>query len=380
MTGIPRIFIVTGEASGDLHGAMLARELYRLNPELHIEGVGGQKMSDEGVYLIPDIDRVDAIGLPGMKQLCRGLRTLQFLKKRLQQVPYDVVVFIDSPGMNLRLAKVAANAKQHVVYYIAPQIWAWGKRRLQLIRRVVNRMIVILPFEESLYREAGVLCNFVGHPLLDEVCLTYEKSVIRQDLGVPEQTKAIGLLPGSRAHEVERCLPVMLAAVSEIMKTFSDLHVTIAKAESVSETAIHAIVGQYSHLHVNVVDDRSNEVMAASDLLFVASGTATLQAALIGTPMIVVYQVPWLTYSIARRLIKIPYVGLVNIVAGRSVVPELIQGEMTSERLAREALKLFQNPDRLERMRQDFLDIKHALGSPGASRRAAECILAEVQP
>ena len=380
MTDTPRLFIVTGEASGDLHGAMLARELYRLNSELHIEGVGGQKMSDEGVHLIPGIDRVDAIGLPGIKQLCRGLRTLQLLKKRLQHVSYDTIVFIDSPGMNLRLAKVAANAKQHVVYYIAPQIWAWGKRRLHLMQRVVNRMIVILPFEEPIYREAGVPCNFVGHPLLDEVDLSYEKSVIRNDLGVPEHAKAIGLLPGSRTHEVERCLPVMLAAVREVMKTFSDLHVTIAKAESVSESTIHAIVGQYGNLHVDVVDDRPNEVMAASDLLFVASGTATLQAALVGTPMIIVYQIPWLSYSIARHLIKVPYIGLVNIVAGRSVVPELIQGDMTCERLSSEALDLFQNPERLERMRQSFLDIKQVLGSPGASRRAAECILAEVQP
>ena len=380
MTLTPRIFIVTGEASGDLHGANLAKALYSLNPQLHIDGVGGQKMLAEGVRLIPGVERVDAIGVPGLKQLSRGIRTLQFLKKLMKQEYYNAIVFIDSPGMNLRLAKVAAKAKQRVIYYIAPQIWAWGKRRLHLIRCVVNRMIVILPFEEPLYRNAGVPCTFVGHPLLDVVRASYDKSVIQHELGVPVHSHTLGLLPGSRAQEVKRCLPTMLAAANEIMKSFTDLHVTIAKASSVSEATIHDIVGGYDSLNVRIVDDRPNEVMAASDLLFVASGTATLQAAIVGTPMIIVYQVPWLTYSIARHLIKIPYIGLVNIVAGRSVVPELIQEEMTVERLAREALRLWQNPDQLESMRQSFLEIKQALGAPGASRRAAECILAEVQP
>ena len=377
---IPRIFIVTGEASGDLHGANLAKALYALQPQVQIDGVGGKLMLAEGVRLLPGIERVDAIGLPGFKQLRRGIQTLQRLKKVLREERYDVVVFIDSPGMNLRLAKTAFKANQHIVYYIAPQIWAWGKRRLSTIRRVVHRMIVIFPFEEPLYRDAGVPCSFVGHPLLDVVEPSYNKSFLKGQLGLPENSQILGLLPGSREHEVERCLPTMLQAAHELKKAFPQLQVTIAKSSSVSQATIHAIVGACKNLQVKIIEQRPNEVMAASDLLFITSGTATLQAALIGTPMIILYRVPWLTYSIARQLIKIPYIGLVNIVAGRQIVPELLQYDMTVKRLVPTALRLLQNPHLLKEMREQFLEVRQLLGVAGASHRAAECVLAEVKP
>lgn len=375
----PRILIVTGEASGDLHGANLAKALYDLDPHIHIDGVGGQRMLAEGVHLLPGIESVDAIGVPGLKQLARGIRTLQRLKKMLRENIYDAVVFIDSPGMNLRLAKAAVKAKQHVIYYIAPQIWAWGKRRLSVIQRAVSRMLVIFPFEEPLYRRAGVPCNFVGHPLLDVVEPSYDQSMVREQLHVPKGGRVLGLLPGSREHEVARCLPMMLEAAWEVKKAFPDVHIMIAKSASVSDAGIHDRVKGYKSLQVTVVDNQPNEVMAAADLLFVASGTATLQAAIIGTPMIILYRVPWLTYAIARHLVKIPDIGLVNIVAGRRIVPELIQHDMTVTRLVPEALRLFHNPELLEDMRKTFQEVREALGEPGASRRAAECVLAEVE-
>ncbi|MGB0909421.1 MAG: lipid-A-disaccharide synthase [Nitrospirales bacterium] len=375
---IGRILIVTGEASGDLHGANLAKALYTLNPDVRIDGVGGQLMCAEGVRLIPGIDRVDAIGVPGFSQLRRGLQTLQRLKKIMRDERYDVIVFIDSPSMNLRLAKAAAKAKQHVVYYIAPQIWAWGKRRLRLIRRVVNRMIVIFPFEEAIYREAGVPCSFVGHPLMDVVAPTYNKAVVREQLGLSGHSHILGLLPGSREHEVEQCLPTMIRAAHEMKKAFPQLQVTIAKSSSVSQAIIHDILGPYKHLNVQIVEQHPNEVMAASDLLFITSGTATLQAALIGTPMIILYRVPWLTYSIARCLIKIPHIGLVNIVAGQYIVPELLQYDMTVKQLVPTALRFLHHPQLLDEMRERLHVVRESLGEPGASLRAAECVLAEV--
>ena len=375
---MPRIFIVTGEASGDLHGANLAKALYTLNPQVQIDGVGGRLMQGEGVRLYPGIERVDAIGVPGVKQLFHGFQTFQRLKKILQKESYDVIVFIDSPGMNLRLAKIAAQAKQHVVYYIAPQIWAWGKGRLSLIRRVVNRMIVIFPFEEPLYREAGVPCSFVGHPLLDVVHPPYDKRLVQEQLGYTSPTQVLGLLPGSREHEVKRCLPTMLHAAHEVKKAFPQLQVLIAHSASVSQATIDDIVKIFQNLKVRIIQNSPNEVMAASDLLFVNSGTATLQAAIIGTPMIIMYRVPWLTYSIARHLIKIPYIGLVNIVAGRQIVPELLQYDTTVKQLVPAALQLLHNPQLLDEMREQFGDVRESLGVPGASRRAAECVLAEV--
>lgn len=370
---------MTGEASGDLHGANLAKELYRLHSQIHIDGVGGQRMSAEGVRLLPGIESVDAIGVPGLTQLRRGVQLLRRLKKILREETYDAVVLIDSPGMNLRLAKTAVKANQHVIYYIAPQIWAWGARRLNVIQRAVSRMLVIFPFEESLYRQAGVPCNFVGHPLLDEVDASYDQTIVRQQLHVPKGARVLGLLPGSREHEVERCLPTMLEAAWEVKKAFPDIHITIAKSSSVSHAGIHDKIKGFKSLQISVVDNQPNEVMAAADLLFVASGTATLQAAIIGTPMLVLYRVPWLTYAVARLLIKIPYIGLVNIVAGRRIVPEFIQHDMTVKHLVPEALRLLHNPQLLEDMRRSFQDVREALGDPGASRRAAECVLAEVE-
>ncbi|MEZ4305647.1 MAG: lipid-A-disaccharide synthase [Nitrospirales bacterium] len=375
----PRILILTGEASGDLHGGNLAKALQQLCPGIHITGVGGAHMLAAGVNLLPGIDRVDAIGFPGVKQLWQGMRTLQRLKNIIREEPYDAIVFIDSPGMNLRLAKVAAKAKQQVIYYIAPQIWAWGKRRLKVIQQSVSRMIVIFPFEEELYRKAGVPCSFVGHPLLDTMEPSYQRSAVRERLTLPAESRVLGLLPGSREHEVLRCLPTMLEAAWETRKAFPKLHIIIARSASVSEDIIHGMVSQYKSLQVSVVDHQSNEVMAASDLLFVASGTATLQAAVIGTPMFILYRVSWLTYVIARQVIKIPYIGLANIVAGRLIAPEFIQEEMTVKRLVPEAIRLLRDPQLLQHMRDQFQDVRAALGKPGASRRAAECVLTEVQ-
>ncbi len=374
-----RVLIITGEASGDLHGANLAKALYTLQPRLEIEGVGGHLMQAEGVRLLQGIDRVDAIGIPGFKQLIRGVSTFRRLKKILQEDIYDVIVFIDSPGMNLRLAKVAAQAKQHVVYYIAPQVWAWGKRRLNVIQQVVDRMIVIFPFEEKLYHDAGVPCNFVGHPLLDVIKPSYDKLLVQEQLGYSSHSQILGLFPGSREHEVTQCLPTMLHAAHEIKKAFPQLQVMIAQSSSVPEAIFHDIVRIYRNLKVRMIQDCPNEVMAASDLLFVNSGTATLQAAIIGTPMIILYRVPWLTYLIARQVIQIPYIGLVNIVAGRQVVPELLQYNMSVKQLVPAALRLLHHPELLDEMRESFVEVRESLGVPGASRRAAECVLAEVK-
>jgi len=375
---MPRIFIVTGEASGDLHGANLAREIYHLSPHATIQGVGGQKMVEAGVQLVQGIERVDAMGLPGLKQIFRGYRTLRKLKKILRNERFDAIVLIDSPGMNLRLAKTAAKAHQCVIYYIAPQIWAWGARRLRVIQRVVNRMIVILPFEEGLFRQAGVPCNFVGHPLLDTMATPYNKLLLREQFGLSKDGLVIGIVPGSREHEVKNLLSIMLRAGKDVVTHYGDAQFIIAQAPSISTSVIQEVMETHE-VKVKIIPHRPNEVMAASDLLFIASGTATLQAAIIGTPMILTYRTSWLTYHIAKRVIKIPFIGLVNIIAGKLVAPELIQHDMTSERLCGEALRLLRTPSLVQEMREAFQRVREAVGSSGASRRAAELVLREIQ-
>jgi lipid-A-disaccharide synthase len=373
---MPKIFLVTGEASGDIHGAHLALALQELNSAIELIGVGGSRMSAAGVSLLPNVDRVDAMGVPGIRQLMKGWKTLRTLSRYIQQERFDAIVLIDSPGLNLRLAKVAAKTSHNIIYYIAPQVWAWGSRRLKLIRKVVNHVLAILPFEEAYFQKAGIACTFVGHPLLDELKSSYDKAHERQRLGLDPEGMVIGLLPGSRVREVQDVLPTLLKTIQQIRDRYPVLQVLLAQAHSLSDAVIHELL-EHSGQQVKVVKGQPNEVMAASDLLLVTSGTATLQAALIGTPMVVVYRASPLTYQIAKCLVRIPYISLVNILAGKEIVPELIQNRMTSDCITQEALGILRDAGRRDAMQQAFHAIRTSLGGPGASKRAAEFILAE---
>jgi lipid-A-disaccharide synthase len=373
---MPRILIVTGEASGDLHGANLAAAIRALRSDAELLGVGGSKMQAAGVRLIQGIERLDAIGLVGLAQLRAAVRTYRSLVRLLRETAFDSVVFIDNPGLNLRLARAAKKAGHRVFYYIAPQVWAWHGSRISLIARVVDHMIVILPFEEALYRRAGVRCDFVGHPLLDAVAPSYDRAELRKRFGVEGATRVIGLLPGSREKEVRALLPMMLDAAARLAREEPGVQFLLARASSVSAGLVEGLTAG-AKASVRIQPDQPSEVMAASDLLLVASGTATLQAAVIGTPMVLVYRVSWLTYWIARWLITVDCIGLVNIVAGRRIIPELIQREATGERLAEEARRLLRDQAAYSEMRVALRAVREQLGNPGASGRAARILLAE---
>ena len=372
---MPRIFIVTGEASGDLHGANLAGAIRALRPDVELTGVGGSRMQAAGVTLLPGIRRVDAIGV-SPAQLRAGLRNLLTLARYLRRTPLDAVVFIDHPGVNLRLARVAKWAGQRVIYYIAPQVWAWAPIRMRLIRRRVDHAVVILPFEEALYRKAGVRCTFVGHPLLDEVAPSYDRDELRKGFGLSQSGPVVGLLPGSRQSEVRALFPAMLQAAATIARRHPGAQFIIAQAPTIAGELLESLSGE-AGIKVQVVRNQASEVMAVSDVLLVASGTATLQAAVVGTPMVLVYRTSWLTYWLARWLIRIPWIGLVNIVAGRTIVPELIQQDATPERMSDEASRLLGDQQAGRAMREELRKVRGMLGAPGASRRAAEVVLAE---
>ncbi|PJA80012.1 MAG: lipid-A-disaccharide synthase [Nitrospirae bacterium CG_4_9_14_3_um_filter_51_5] len=373
---MPKFFLVTGETSGDVHGARLALALRELNPAVELIGVGGSRMLAAGVSLLPHVKRVDAMGVPGIRQLIQGWKTLRTLGRYLQHERFDAVILIDSPGLNLRLAKAIAKGSHKIIYYIAPQVWAWGNRRLRLIRRVVNHVLAILPFEEAYFHKAGIACTYVGHPLLDELKPAYDIVHERQQLGLETEGLVIGLLPGSRVREVQKILPAFLKSVQQIRGRYPRLQVVLAQAHSLSDSVVDELLG-HSGEQIKVVKGRPNEVMAASNLLLVTSGTATLQAALIGTPMVVVYRTSPLTYQIAKYLVKIPYISLVNILAGKEIVPELVQYRMTPDCIAHEALAILQDTHRRNEMAQAFRTIRASLGGAGASKRAAAFILAE---
>jgi lipid-A-disaccharide synthase len=368
-----RILIITGEASGDLHGANLAKALKERDPGVVLAGVGGQAMRAAGVQLVQDIGQLDIMGMIGPATIIAVARRLLAMRRVFASTPWDAVVLIDHPGLNLRYARMANAAGLRVFYYIAPQIWAWNPGRIHTIKKHVDHVLVILPFEKALYDRAGIPCTFVGHPLLDTVAPAYDSTSLRTTFGLAPTGRVIGLLPGSRTGEVQSLLPVFLEAAEQLARREPGTQFILAQASTIQDNLLHPLL-RNSPVAVKVVKDQASEVMAASDLVLVASGTATLQAAVVGTPMVLLYRTTALTYWLARLLIRVQWIGLVNLVAGRSVVPELIQAEATGTRLFEEALRILEDSSAYEDMKRNLAKVRADLGRPGASARAAEVI------
>ena len=371
-----RILIVTGEASGDLHGAHLAKAIMALDPTAQLVGIGGAGMRAAGVTLVPGVPKLDVMGLIGPSAIPALVQRVRAIRKVLKAEAWDLVVLIDNPGLNFHFARVAKAAGRRVLYYIAPQVWGWRPGRMKWIQRRVDHVVVILPFEPELYRRAGVRCTFVGHPLLDSVAPHYDRAGLRKEFGFDESVRVVGLLPGSRRSEVETLLPVLLKAAAQLALAEPGTQFILAQASSIEDNQIQSLL-QNSPISVRVAHDRASEVMALSDVLFVASGTATLQAAVVGTPMVLLYKTSPLTYRLARWLAKVKWIGLVNLVAGRSIVPELIQDEATEERLCQEVLHLLRDRSAYNDMKEELRQVRQSLGEPGASHRAAQVVLAE---
>ena len=371
-----RILIVTGEASGDLHGAHLAKAIMALDPTAELVGIGGAAMRAAGVSLVAGVPQLDVMGLIGLSAIRAMVQRVLAIRRVLKAEAWDLVVLIDNPGLNFHFARVAKAAGRRVLYYIAPQVWAWRPGRMKWMQRRVDHAVVILPFEPELYRRAGVHCTFVGHPLLDSVAPQYDRAKLRREFGLDQSARVVGLLPGSRVSEVEMHLPVLLKAAAQLVLVEPGTQFILAQASSIHDNLIQTLL-QHSPVPVRVVHDQASEVMALSDVLLIASGTATLQAAVVGTPMVLLYKTSPLTYRLARWLINVKWIGLVNLVAGRSIVPELIQDEATAERLCQEVLHLLRNPSAYNDMKEGLRQVRQSLGEPGASRRAAQVALSE---
>lgn len=367
--------LVAGEASGDLHGATLSRALQRQGPGWRLVGMGGPRMAEAGVRLLADTVSHAVVGAgEALSRLPRLFRAFRTLRKEVMAQRPRAVVLIDFPEFNLRLARVAKRLRIPVIYFIPPQVWAWRRGRARLVARLATEILAVFPFEPRIYEAAGARVEFVGHPLLDVLPNGLSRKDARPALRVPLDATLIGLLPGSRREEVERLLPPMAEAARRIRETIPQARFLVAPATSVDPALVERLL-RNAPLELAQVRGRTYEVMAAADLLLVASGTATLEAALIGTPMVVCYRVSRLTGMIARLLIRIPWVSLANIVSGRAVVPELLQDNATGLRLAEEAVSLLRNPEALKAQRLAFAELKGALGTPGVGERAARRIL-----
>ncbi|MBI3355681.1 MAG: lipid-A-disaccharide synthase [Nitrospirae bacterium] len=375
---MPRILIITGEASGDLHGANLARALKAHDPQVSLSGIGGAAMEAAGVRLVREMGRFDVIGMVGPLAFAAIIQRFFAMRRLFRAESWDAVVFIDHPGLNLRYAYFAKAAGLRVFYYIAPQIWAWRPGRIYWIKKRVDHVLVILPFEKAIYDEAGIRCTFVGHPILDVVAPHYDPKSLRTRFGLAPEGRVIALLPGSRTREVRVLLPILLDAAEKLAHREPETKFILAQASTIQDNLLQPLLRQ-SAVPVTVVKEQASEVMAVSDLVLVASGTATLQAAVVGTPMVLFYQTTALNFWIASFFIRVKWIGLVNLVAGRSVVPELIQREATGQRLYEEALRILEDRSVYDAMKQSLVKVRAALGEPGASSRAAEVVLASCQ-
>lgn len=373
-----RLFIIAGEASGDALGGKLAAALLAREPGLVLEGVGGGAMEKAGVRLHHDIRHLGVFGVVEVFSQWRAIwRAYQDVRRRLREAPPAAIVLIDYPDFNLRVARAAKRLGIPVVYYVSPQIWAWRPGRIRQIKACVNLMLVLFRFEEALYRSAGVPCRWVGHPLLDDPMSEAEQAAFSRRHRLDVAQRVLGLLPGSRAQEIEQLLPPMVEAARGLHAAGVVDRVLISAAPSVDAAIVDAVLAAAGDLPAaaTVVRGEAAAVLRASRAAIVASGTATLQAAVVGTPLVMAYRVSPLTFWIARRLVTTPHAALVNVVAGRRVVPELMQEEVTAERLMTAVTPLLTDDRAAEAARQDLAEVRAALGETGASGRAADAVL-----
>jgi len=371
------ILLSAGEASGDLLGAELALELRRRAPDLDLAGMGGDRMAAAGVVLAVQARDVAVVGLTEvLARLPRIWRAYRLLAGVLRDPRPNLLLCIDFPEFNLRLARAAARVGVPVCYYVSPQVWAWRRGRIRTLRRLVRRMLLIFPFEEALYREAGLEVSFVGHPILDRVRAVPPRQVCRTRLGLRDGERLVGLLPGSREAEVRRHLPVMAGAAARIAAALPGTRFAVGVADTLPADGVAALLPAGGGADIRLVTGDTYGVIRAADLVVAASGTATLEAGVLGTPLVVIYKVSPLTYLAGRLLIRVPFIGMVNLVAGRQVAPELIQGDATAERIAGEALTLLRDPARLAAVRAELARLPGLLGEGGAAGRAAEIVLA----
>jgi lipid-A-disaccharide synthase len=361
-----KLAVVAGEASGDLHAADVIRELRRLVPSLETFGIGGDLLAREGMEILHHAREMGIVGLFNvLRHLPHLRRVFDDFVKALQRERPDAVLLVDYPGFNLRVARSAHELGIPVVYYISPQLWAWRKGRVRDVAKYVDRMIVLFPFEETFYRDHGVAVTYVGHPLVEQL-----ESVKRP----PRNGEAlrVALLPGSRGMEVRLLLPRMLDAVAILGKERAiDAYVVLAP--TIAREKIEKMMME-RQVHVPIIEHDHGQSVAAADVAICSSGTATLEAAILGTPTVVVYRLSRATYFLAKWLVRLPHFSLVNIVAGKTVVPELIQNEVNGPRIARAVHELIE-PETYQRVSAELAAVKDKLGTPGASRRAAEEII-----
>jgi lipid-A-disaccharide synthase len=385
-----KILIVAGEASGDLHGSNLIREIRNLNPQIQLFGIGGNRMKKEGMELIYHIDKLSIMGFFEVLSKLRLIReVMRTMLKLAEERKPDLVVLIDYPGFNLRFARKVKKMGIPIAYYISPQVWAWGGNRVKKMRGLIDKMIVIFPFEKEIYKRFDIDCEFVGHPLLEVVRPVLSREDFQSKFGLRKNEVLLGLLPGSRWQEVERILPIMVETVELLGSRIKNLRVMLGLASTIKKEKVQIILDQFKSRvdpsislrvdpehsrRVEIIENLTYDLMKHSDLLLVTSGTATLESAILGTPFLVLYKTSFWTYLFAKSLVSIPNIALANVVAGKKIVPEYIQSKAVPKDIAKDVYDILTNKHKYKSIQNELSLVKEKIGEVGASKRAAQII------
>jgi len=371
------IMLVVGEASGDIHGANLIKALRTRDPTLKAYGVAGEQLGQTDFEALFSVSKLTGMGFVELAgNLGNVWRAYRLLRRTLRQRRPNLLILVDFPEFNLRLAKLAKALHIPVLYYVSPQIWAWRRGRVRQIARWVDQMAVVFPFEVSFYESHGVKVVFVGHPLLDAVHVKEDRQTVLSRLGLDPAKPTIALLPGSRHREVSYHLPVMLEA-SARLSSEREIQFLVVRADTVDAGELRSMVARVN-LKMPVIDQARYDAVNASDLVWTASGTATLETALLRKPMIIVYRLSWLTYCLARLLVRVDHIGMVNLIAGERLVPELVQADLTAQRLIEESRTLLDNQPARSQIIEKLSELREKLGPSGAADRVADLGLAMV--
>jgi lipid-A-disaccharide synthase len=366
--------ISCGEPSGDLYAAALASEILRLNPSAVLTGFGGDRLAAAGATLVANFSGLSVTGLlEVVRVLPRTYATYRRLVADAAAVRPDVFVAIDFPDFNFVLARALKKQGIPIVYYISPQLWAWRAGRMKTMRRLADRVLVIFPFEEAIYRKAGVPVEWVGHPLFDVQPVPQPREAVLRHHGLDHSRPVLALLPGSRTNELREILPDLTRAAAIVRERIPDVQFLVARAPHLRDELFDPL---RSLAGVCIVAGRTDDVLGAADAALVASGTVTVQAALHECPMVVVYRLSPLTYRVGKPFVRVQTYAMVNLVAQRTIVPELIQDAFTPAAVAAEAIRLLTDRAHADRMKADLREVRAKLGAPGASRRAAQAVLA----
>jgi lipid-A-disaccharide synthase len=362
------ILIIAGEPSGDIRGGELLSELKGLLPETSFWGIGGDRMKDEGVELIEHVQNLSIVGVwEAIKDLSRIREQYKQVAENVKKRKPSLAILIDYPGFNLKIASFLHREKIPVVYYIIPQVWAWGQSRVKSIKKNIDKVLVLFNFEKEFLARFGINAEFVGHPLLESVP---EKTEKKED----PSSLSIALLPGSRESEIKNLLPVMAGAAERISRYKEDVSFIVAENSNIDSSLYDSILSKYEKLHLTRIKDNTFEALSKSDFAVVTSGTATLETAVMEKPMVITYRTSFLTATLFRLFVRAPYIGLANIVAGKEVAPEILQEDATPENLSKKVLEMINDEQEMLNIKGELRKVKEALGEKGAAKKAANAI------